>query len=134
MIKSIEKEKLRDGYCYVLRTKQLEELLLCNGIETHVDLLYYFSQNNWSVFNAHYWLPNKNVPYCRLYVRSYSVQKKDSFKAKSLMQEIVLPEFILWVKCILRLPENSTLFNSGSYFNATYRSGDIIFEKSTIPK
>ena len=129
MINSIEKAKIPFQYGYVLKTGQLENLLQDNNIDIHVDLRYWFAQNIGSILDAHYWLPNENIEYFRLYIRAGALLKQDIFIARKKMEEIVLPEFVSWVKNILVLPDNSPSLKHNLYFNADFCNGDVYINK-----
>lgn len=82
-INSISKPKLPKAYSYVLRSSQLDNLLISNNITIHTDLVYWLPQIIGSILEVHYWLPNNKVLYPRLYVRAGA-----------------LPEFSRWLKDI----------------------------------
>lgn len=77
----------------------LENFLINNDINTHVDLNYWLPQKIGSIFQVHFWLPNENISYERLYVR------------------------------VGALPNTSPQFDRGAYFNATYKNKIIKISK-----
>jgi hypothetical protein len=125
MINSIKKPKFLAQYAYVLKTKQLEDTLINDNIDIHVDLYYWFPQIIGTILEGHFWLPNANVPYNRLYIRAGALLKEDVSLAREKMTEIVLPQFGKWVKTILSLPDNSPKLSGRLYFNAVFQNGEL---------
>lgn len=124
MISSISKEKIPKDYSFVLKTSQLEELLRDGNINTDVTLHYWKPQLIGSIFEVHYWLPNENIPYNRLYIRAGAILRKDIHFARESLFTKVLPEFIKWIKNIEQLEESSTHY-SQRYFNADFNDNKI---------
>ena len=114
----IEKEKLPKGLSYALKTSTIERVLVENQIDTYVHLIYSKSK---IFFDAHYWLPNENVDYFRLYVRAGSVQSNQRKDAEIYMNNIVIPAFVVWAKRLTKLPENSTELLSENYFCRNFK-------------
>ena len=130
MINSITKDKIPKQYSFVLKTKQLEELIISNDIKIHIDLIYnYSSQSIGSIFEAFYWLPNNNIPYNRLYIRAGALAKEYISIAREKMNEIILPEFKIWIMNILSLPNNSTYLFEEPYFHAIFQNNKIEIRK-----
>ena len=121
MIKSISKPKIQRGYVYVLKTGQLEKLLADNNIDIHVYLVYWRPQTN-SIFEVHYWFPNQNVEYERLYIRAGALPKEDVPLAREKLETIVFPKFVEWITDMLAQPDNSTKLDNDLYFNAIYKN------------
>ena len=122
----VEKDKLPKGYGYALKTSQLEMILADNGIQTDTHLIYYLSIKNFPIlFHADYWLPNDRMPYCRLYIRTYSLPSGELEIARRKMTDDILPDFAKWVKAILSLPDNSTAFSEDLYYCAEYSNGTV---------
>jgi len=117
MISSITKDKISPDYVFVLKTSQFEKVLADNNIDIDVTLIYWKPQIIGSVLEAHFWLPNDNVSYNRLYVRACALLKKYIILARVLMVEEVLPNFIEWFKGIELTDEFSNKYKK-SYFNA----------------
>ena len=123
MINSIEKPKIPKDYSFVLKTKQLEDLLINNNINIHVDLIYcWHPKQIGSIFEVHFWPPNANVPYERLYIRVGALLKEDAFIAREKMTEIVLPEFVAWFKKISILNENSPIAKTKLRFEVVFQN------------
>lgn len=94
-------------------------------IDCHVDLNYWIPQSGGSVLEAHYWLPNANVSYPRVYVRAGVVPSSARRAACDALAESILPTFITWLSRILALPKNSPALHCEPYFNATYEEGKV---------
>ena len=123
MIRSITKEKIPAQYCYMLKTKQLESLLKINEVNMHIDLCY--TRGIGPTIDAFFWLPNENISYDRLYVRVGVLPKEEMSQAKAKIEEIVLPEFAIWLKSILALVNNSEYIRHDARFFAEYRNQKI---------
>jgi len=119
MISSITKEKISAKYSFMLKTKQLEDLLEINEVNMHIDLVY---SNIGSTFDAFFWLPNENISYNRLYIRVGILPKEEIYQAKEEIEKIVLPEFIIWLKNILALVNNSEYIRHDAQFFAEYKN------------
>jgi hypothetical protein len=124
VISSISKEKIPKDYSFVLKTSQLEELLRDGNINTDVTLHYWKPQLIGSIFEVHYWLPNENIPYNRLYIRAGAILRKDIHIARDGLLTKVFPEFFRWIMNIEQLEESSTHY-SQLYFNADFRDNKI---------
>jgi len=111
---NIEKERLPKGLTYPLKSSLFERELASAGITTHVSLLY---GSRHVLFEAFYWLPNKNVDYDRFYIRTGSVDSSDSKRAKEYLECSVIPDFIDWARDIVLLPTDSTRLNDTLYFS-----------------
>jgi len=125
MISSITKAKIPEKYSFVLKTKQLENILIENNINIHIDLAYWVPQKIGSIFDAFLWLPNENISYNRLYIRVGVVLKKEINQAREKMEEIVLPEFIIWCKNILALLNNSAYIRNDASFFVEYNDNNV---------
>lgn len=122
-LSSISKPKLPKAYSYVLRSSQLNDLLVSDGITIHTDLVYWLPQIIGSIFEVHYWSPNLKVPYPRLYVRAGALPKSDIQKARILMSSEVLPTFRIWLEDIQKQYDYSQYsLKSSPYFNAVYHA------------
>lgn len=119
-INSISKPKLPKTYSYVLRSKQLNDLLISNNITIHTDLVYWLPQIIGSILEVHYWLPNHNIPYPRLYVRAGALPRSDIQTARIIMSDEVLPKFSNWLRDIQKHDYNSL------YFEAVYKHNMVV--------
>jgi hypothetical protein len=113
----IEKQKLPKGFSYALKTSMLERAFIETKITIDTHLIY---SNSEIFFDAHYWIPNKNVDYYRFYIRAGHVQSGRRKEAMIFMKNIVIPEFIEWAKELVSLPENSTKLSDDLYFRRDF--------------
>jgi len=109
----VERDKVRKGFSYPLKSSFIENLFSENNITIHTYLNYINSE---IFFDAHFWLPNDNVPYPRFYIRCGSVLSTKKNESSGYFVNLVLPEFISWAKNISSLPLNSTKLYSDNYF------------------
>jgi len=121
MIISIQKNKIPKQYSFVLKTKQLEEILLNSNINIHIDLYYTFNGIG-PIFEVFFYLPNKNNPYIRLYIRTKALPKENISIAREKMEKIILPEFRNWIINILSMPKDSTYLYEDLYFSAIFEN------------
>ena len=91
----IEKQKLPKGFSYALKSSMIVRAFEESKITIDTHLIYSISE---IFFDAHYWIPNKNVDYYRFYVRAGHVQSARRKEAMIYMQQSVIPEFIEWAK------------------------------------
>src|SRR5262249_35176468 len=120
MIDSVSRPKLAKGLSYVLKTSQLAKALSDAGIDCHVDLVDWVPQSGGSILEGHYWLPNENVPYPRVYVRAGVVPCALRAAASEALLDSALPQFVKWLRGIIALPDESPALHGTLYFNATY--------------
>jgi hypothetical protein len=120
MIESISRPKLAKGRSYVLKTTQLADALAAAGIGWRVDLNYWSPRAGGSILEGHYWPPNENVPYPRVYVRAGSIPSALRAAAAEALRESALPRFIRWLEGLQALPDVSPTLAAEAYFNATY--------------
>ena len=123
MIESISKQKIPSNYSYVLKTGQLEKLLAENDININVDLSFSFSA---TFFTAYFWLPNNRVPYRRVYIYAGVLPKEEVHIAREKLEQIVLPEFAIWIKGIMSLPDNSTKLKHNLCFDTEFNDNEAI--------
>lgn len=124
MITSISKPKIPSSYSYVLKTSQLEEVLIENNIKTEATLVYWKPKIIGSIFEANFWLPNDRIPFNRLYIRAGVVLKSDILKAREGLVNEVFPKFIEWIKNIEKLERTSPL--------RTERNFDAHFQNNKV--
>lgn len=122
---TVEKPKLRKDLSYVLKTSLLKEVLEQARIDCHVDLKYWTPQSGSSVLEAHYWLPNANVDYPRVYVRAGVVTSAERQAALDALRSQGIPAFISWLSQIVALPNGSPKLHGNLYFDACYEDGEI---------
>ena len=98
-----ETRKLPKGHSYPLEPSFLEEALASAGIAIETHLI----RNPGNLFDAHFWPPNQNVPYERLYVRAGSVPIEDATNARSQVENHAVPTLVKRVGDILaQAPES----------------------------
>jgi hypothetical protein len=126
MIDSVSKPKLAKGLSYVLKTSQLAKAMSDAGIDCHVDLAYWVPQSGGSILEGHYWLPNENVAWPRLYVRAGVIPSESRPAASEALLATALPQFVSWLQGILALPNESPALNGTLYFNAVYTEKGLV--------
>lgn len=89
--------KLPKGQSYPLKPTVLEAALMSANIKIDVHLI----RKPGDLFDAHYWPPNANVPYERLYVRAGSVPADRSAESRHRIETIVIPTLVKWLADIL---------------------------------
>ena len=82
------------------------------------------------IFHARYCLPDSFYDYTHFSIRAGYLLKEDVFPARKELSEVALPEFIVWVKNILALHNDSTYFNKMPYFNAVFHNKQLTITKS----
>ena len=87
----IQKDKIRKGFGYPLKSSLLEKALLEADITTDVHLIY---GNNSRLFEAFYWVPNENVPFDRFYVRTGAFEASRVSELRAELESSIIPEFI----------------------------------------
>lgn len=92
-----ETEKLQKGYSYPLKPSALEAALSGAGIGIDVHLI----RSPGELFDAHFWPPNENVSYERLYVRAGSVPSERAAEARLRAETVMLPELVRWIANII---------------------------------
>jgi len=100
-----ETAKLPKGQSYPLRPSILESALADAGLSIDTHLI----RSPGNLFDAHFWTPNENVPYERLYVRFGSVPSPDLASTRNRVETEALPSLLRWIKGILALPSNSPI-------------------------
>jgi len=110
----IDKDKIPKGSSFALKSSILLKAFEKSKITTETHLC--FINNNKILFDAHYWLPNKNVDYFRFYIRTGVVPSNRRKEAKEFLEKEVIPEFIEWAVNLINLPGNSTKLLTEKYF------------------
>ena len=129
-IDSITKRKIPKEYAYVLKSSQFNKLLSDNNILIHVDLVYCGPKSIASIFEAHYWFPNENVPYCRLYIRTSALLKEDAIIARELMVNEVFPHFIKWADALMKQPGDWAMLIGKPIFYAVFKDSMVEINSS----
>jgi hypothetical protein len=126
MINSVSKPKLAKGLSYVLKTSLLAKVLAGARIDCPVELVYWMPQTGGSILEGHYWLPNENVAYPRVYVRAGVVPSASRLAASEALLVSALPQFVSWLQGILALPNDSLALHGTLYFNAAYTEERLV--------
>lgn len=92
-----ETAKLPKGQSYPLKPSILEAALANASVEVDTHLI----RSPGNLFDAHFWPPNENIPYERLYVRAGSVSIADAANTRDWVETAVIPALIEWVVGIL---------------------------------
>jgi hypothetical protein len=95
--------KLPKGHSYPLKPSALEAALASAGVIIDVHLV----RSPGDLFSAHFWPPNENVPYDRLYVQAGSVSREIAAEARHHAEAVMIPRLVQWVTSILAQDGNS---------------------------
>lgn len=133
MIVSNHRSKIPKQYAFVLKTNQLEDFMADIDVPVHL-----FYSGTWStryspvgeIFHARYCFPDTFYDYTHLSISAGFLLKEDIFAAREELSGVALPEFIIWVKKILALPDDSTYFNQTPYFQANFHNKLLTITKS----
>jgi len=71
-----------------------------------------------------FWPPNDNISYKRLYITTRALQKEIIPIIKKKKNELIFPDFVLWIKSILSLPNNSPNFKK-HIFSVNYENNSL---------
>ena len=108
---------------YILKSSLFETALSDAGINLDTHLIHSPSS---IFFDAHFWPPNANCNYERLYVRASAVSSPQAFLIRRYMENQVIPELVTWLQAILTLASNSPIRMSEQYFRREAPSHLII--------
>lgn len=111
----VEKEKLPKGLSYPIQTGMIAVALGGMGIELDCSVKYY--NDIQAGFTAHFWPPNPNVPYERLYITVGAVAGEQAAEIRQRMKNSVLPALINWLRGLLALPTNSPVRREKQVFH-----------------
>lgn len=100
-----ETAKLPKGHSYLLKPSTLEAALEGAGINIDVHLI----RSPGDLFDAHFWPPNENVSYERLYVRAGSVPAEQAAEARHQAETVMIPDLVRWIAGILAQDGNSPI-------------------------
>ena len=110
----IRKNKIPADFSYVLRTSALEAALRESGIVIDTSLNHGKST---PYFTAYFWPPRPGIAYERLYLQAGSVPSVHARAAREHIESQVLPAFVVWLRGILALPENSPIRQTEQLFS-----------------
>lgn len=96
--------KLPKGHSYPLKPKALEAALIRADLTIELNLI----REPGDLFRAHFWPPNANVPYERLYVQAGTVPKENASEARHRMENVIIPRLVEWLANILAQDLKST--------------------------
>ena len=133
MIVSSHRDKVPKQYGFALKTNQLEDIMADIDIPVHL-----FYNGTWytrysssgEIFRVRYCLPDRFHDYTHLSISAGFLLKEEVFSARKELTEVVFPEFIVWIKNILALPDDSTYFSKTLYFSATFHNKQLIITKT----
>jgi hypothetical protein len=100
-----ETAKLPKGQSYPLRPSIFEAALLDADLSIDTHLI----RSPGNLFDAHFWPPNENVAYERLYVRFGSVPSADLGQARSRVETEAIPTLLRWIVDILAQSHSSPI-------------------------
>lgn len=103
----ITKSKLPKGFTYPLKSSLLKNSLEAAGISLPVTLRY---ETNAELVVASYFFPRTWEDYEKIHINSGSVKSRDSVQAREHLDNIVIPEFIVWLNGNLKSPDNSSKY------------------------
>jgi hypothetical protein len=89
--------KLPKSESYVLKPSVLGAALAAAGVAIDIHLV----RNPGPLFAAHFWPPNQNVPYERLYVQAGSVPRERAAAVRRHVADVVVPQIVAWIADIL---------------------------------
>lgn len=95
--------KLPKGESYVLKPSVLSAALAEAGIAIDAHLV----RNPGTLFVAHFWPPNENVPYERLYVQAGSVPREQAAAVRRHLEAVAVPQILAWISGIMSRDVNS---------------------------
>lgn len=112
-----ETGKLPKGYSYPLKPTALAAAFESAGINIDMHLI----RSHGSLFDAHFWPPNENVSYERLYIRAGSTTSEMAAEARSEVEAITLPALVRWIGDILAQDMNSPVRREQQVLDLTSR-------------
>jgi hypothetical protein len=92
-----ETAKLPKRQGYPLRPSTLEDALKRAGVSIDVHLI----RQAGTLFDAHFWPPNPDAPYERLYIRVGSVPVEQVGAIRREFEATTLPMLVKWIASIL---------------------------------
>lgn len=115
-----QKDKLRAGMSYPLRSTFLETTIAAAGI--HIDTR--LSHHGGHIFfEADYLPPTPEVMHEVLQVRSAAVPTEGARDARAFLEATAIPAMIEWLQKILALPHNSPVRREPQAFRRDFRAG-----------
>jgi hypothetical protein len=99
-------EKIPKGYGYILKPSSLVSALIAAEVNIEVNLTRSHSRK---LFDAHFWIPNPNVPHERLYIVAGTAKASDLPEIRSKVMNEAIPELVQWISGILELDTKSPI-------------------------
>ena len=132
MIVSSNRSKIPKQYGFVLQTNQIENLMADINIPIHLGYsgAWITRCASGRIFHAQYRFPNCFHDYTYLDISVGFLLKGEIFSARKELSEVTLPEFVIWVKKIMALPNDSTYFNKTPYFQVNFHNKLLTIVKS----
>jgi hypothetical protein len=95
-----ETGRIPKGYGYILKPSFIKNAFHDAGIELAVHLVRSHSKR---LFDAHFWPPNLNIPYERLYIKIGTARAPDVMELRQRAELEAIPELVIWVRHIIAL-------------------------------
>ena len=108
-----ETAKLPKGQSYPLKPSILEAAITAARINLDTHLI----RSPGRSFNAHFWPPNPNVPYERLYIRAGSVPVEHARASRDWIEREALPTLVAWIGDILAQDPRSPVRREKQYLS-----------------
>jgi hypothetical protein len=108
-----ETAKLPKGQSYPLKPSALEAALA----DAHIAIDVHLVRSPGDLFDAHFWPPNHNVPYNRLYVGVGSVPSEQVADARRHVETVIMPTLVMWIADILATDRNSPIRREQQYLD-----------------
>lgn len=125
MIVSISKNKIPRNHSFVVKTHQIEIMLIDNNIETDVDLRYGQMHLNGDIFSADYYFPGDRGYLKGIYINADAVLKDKAYIARTHIREKVIPEFVKWIKETEKIDATNVLYHQQPFFRANFNGDEV---------
>jgi hypothetical protein len=101
-----ETGEIPKGYGYILKPSFLANALSAAGVEINAHLV---RSHRKRLFDAHFWPPNSNVSYERLYVTAGTVIARDLPELRLRVELEAIPILVRWISGIVSLDPRSPI-------------------------
>lgn len=101
-----ETGKIPKGYGYVLKPSTISDALQSAGLDINAHLV---RSHGRRLFDAHFWPPNPDVPYERLYMTTGTAGANDLPELRRKAERDALPMLVRWISTILSADPRSPL-------------------------
>ena len=102
----ITKDKLPRDLSYPLRSSRVIKALAARGITS--DAAFSLTRTG-ALFSCHFWPPNPNVHYERLYITAAAVPSGQAAQARTQLEDEIIPAWLDWLAAILALPSDAVI-------------------------